>query len=153
MRLISTDPEFSLGGTAFIVIGFTVFGLGQGFCLRSRLSGIRYRRVVGRVLGVLSMIPLGMGAGALMFPSLVVGGIALNNPRTNRMLRLTLAVVALVPATLVAWDIRADFGMTLRGGVGAVGLFGLYLMTARVARPSLQFGSLGRGSGETKVVT
>lgn len=80
MRYISTDPEFSWGGTLFIVGATTVVGALLGFA--------RHRRQVGGVgwwrLTFVSLILLGSG-GAVMWPSVILGAVAIGHPRPRWM--------------------------------------------------------------------
>jgi hypothetical protein len=77
MRWISTEPEFSWGGTIFIVGAFAVFGLTQAVALSTRLHRRgRLVRTVARAAGVVGMLPLFASAGSIMMPTVVFGGLA-----------------------------------------------------------------------------
>jgi len=112
MRLIAHDPEFTREGTLGIVIIFAVFGLGQAIAtvLRRRAAARGGRRAVvaARSVAVLTTVPMGMAAGALMLPSLLLGGIAFAIPARLRRLRLGVALAAFLPTLWVAWVEMAD---------------------------------------------
>jgi hypothetical protein len=76
MRLISDDPEFSWSGTIFIVIAFTVAGLGHGVAWATRATGGRRWSTVARWAGAVLTLPLFVGAGALMLPTVIAGSLA-----------------------------------------------------------------------------
>jgi len=72
MRLVSTDPEFTWGGTLFIVLGFGIFGLAQGLALAGRRAGWRRPALtVARVVGGIGMVPIFGGAGSIPRAALV----------------------------------------------------------------------------------
>lgn len=108
MRYISEDPEFSVAGTSFIIAMPTIV------CLFSVLARrcVNWRavaRVPARAVAGFSTVLLGMGAGVLMLPSLVLGGIVWAN--RNRVLRLALvpiAALASLPIVFVAREIPGD---------------------------------------------
>lgn len=76
MRFISTDPEFSWGGTLFILGAATVVGavLGLARARRRRGGGGWWR------LSLTSLVLLG-AAGAVMWPTVVAWGAALGRRR------------------------------------------------------------------------
>jgi hypothetical protein len=89
MRFISNNPEFSWGGTLFIVGAATIVGAVLGLArLRRRSGGVGWWR-----LSIMSLALLGAG-GAVMWPSVVLGGIAFGRPRP-RWLRIVLTLGAL----------------------------------------------------------
>jgi hypothetical protein len=93
MRLISTDPTFTWSGTLFIVGASAFAGLGMGIvmALRNRLRGI----------GVAAMLPLGLGPGMIMLPTVALGGMAIRW-RARRRLAGVLAAVGVLSAGLLA---------------------------------------------------
>src|SRR5262245_57113823 len=58
MRMITDDPEFSWGGTLFIVIGFGLFGFLQGAAFVLRRCRFRWLGSAGRVLGTVGLVPV-----------------------------------------------------------------------------------------------
>ena len=92
MRFISTDPEFSWSGTLFIIGATTIAGTltGLGYHRWQLAKGSWWR------LLALSYLPLGMAAGGVMLPSVVVGGIALGRSRWPVLVRVGLGLIALV---------------------------------------------------------
>ena len=93
MRLISTDPTFTWSGTLFIVGASAFAGLGMGIvmALGQRLRGI----------GVATMLPLGLGPGMIMLPTVALGGMALRW-RARRRLAAVLAAMGVLSAGLLA---------------------------------------------------
>jgi hypothetical protein len=94
MRFITTDPEFTWGGTLAILGASTVVGALLGLArLRRRAGGAGWWRLSGLSLGL-----LGAG-GAVMWPSAVLGAMALGRPRPSwiRVLLGLAAVAAQVP--------------------------------------------------------
>jgi hypothetical protein len=98
MRFISTDPEFTWSGTSFIVGAATLVGtsLGIAFAL-SRRSRAGWWRLLG-----LTAILLGAGAGAIMVPGTVVGGLAFGHWNWPKAVRLVLGTLAIAGTALLA---------------------------------------------------
>jgi hypothetical protein len=69
MRFIATDPQFTWNGTAYIVLVPTVIGLMMGVALATHR---RWAKIVGGI----AVIPLGMGAGTLMLPTIIFGALS-----------------------------------------------------------------------------
>src|SRR5258706_4680088 len=66
MRLISEDPQFTWNGTIFIIGGFTVFGFTQSLvAVVRRRPRRRWTLTIVRVIGIIGLLPLFIGAGAL----------------------------------------------------------------------------------------
>jgi hypothetical protein len=139
MRLISTDPEFTLSGTLFIV------GLCACVCMLSGLSRatavLGVRRIFAVPLHVLAGVAtllLGLGPGALLLPALVGGGMAraFVTDRTARRLAMGSSIAAsVVLATLT----QAELATGRRAMSAALLALLLALMTtvyATAYRPS-----------------
>lgn len=76
MHYISTDREFSWGGTLFIVGASVIVGTVLGVARSRRQSGgAGWWR-----LSLASLLLLGAG-GAVMWPAVILGGIAIGRPR------------------------------------------------------------------------
>ncbi len=137
MRLVSDHPEFSWSGTLGIVIGFAVFGLLQGVAAigRARLRRPWARRAT-RLVGVVGLLPLFVGAGGVMLPTVVGGGLALVRTDWPRRARALAGLVALVPVAFVTAPLVDEGGVALHTAAGATGLVGLYATIAAVARPN-----------------
>ena len=104
MRFISDDPEFSISGTAFIVAAPTVISMFSVLAQRC-ISWSGVARWPARMIAGASTVLLGMGAGMLMLPTLILGGVAYAHPEWPRQLRLTIAVLAAVPVFVVVREI------------------------------------------------
>lgn len=101
MRLITDDPEFTWSGTIFIVGAFAVTGFGHSLALVVRSRARRRLATVARVVGAALTLPIFVGAGGMMLPT--VAGASLAKWRTDwrRWSRALAAVVAIpVPVAL-----------------------------------------------------
>ena len=127
MRLISEDPEFSWSGTLFIVMGFTVFGFTQSLVAAARRRAIRRSRLTAlRVVGIAGMLPLFVAAGAVMFPTVIGGGLALARVEWRRITRVVCLVVAAIPVLFVGNDLVGSFGWSVHTATGFGGLLAVY---------------------------
>ena len=95
MRSIATDPQFTWSGTAYIVAVPTIVGLCMGIVRSSRAPK------VSRFFGVASAVLLGMGAGMLMLPTVLLGSVANARRRWHAVFRILLAALAAVPVLAV----------------------------------------------------
>ncbi|MDX1449094.1 MAG: hypothetical protein R3246_08535 [Acidimicrobiia bacterium] len=88
MRYISVQPEFTWSGTLFILGASTIMGTALGFAW--------HRRAVGGVgwwrLAALTLILVGAG-GAVMWPAVIFGGLALGRP-WKPWIRVSLGAIA-----------------------------------------------------------
>jgi len=127
MRLISTDPEFTMSGTLFIVLGFSFFGVMQSVAaLAAQRPWRDWPRRGARCLGVVGLLPLFVAAGAVMAPAVVFSGLALWHPTWPRAIRWVLALLALANVVAVSMTITSDLGMSVRSLVGICGLVLIY---------------------------
>jgi len=127
MRLISEDPAFTWSGTLFIVLGFTYFGFTQSIVAAARRRSTRRSRLtVLRVIGVAGMLPLFVAAGAVMFPTVIGGGLALARVDWRRFTRAVCVVVALAPVAFVGNDLVDSFGWSLRTLAGFIAMLAVY---------------------------
>jgi len=127
MRLISDDPQFTWGGTIFIVGGFTVFGFTQSLvAVARRRQRRRWTLTIVRVVGTIGMLPLFVGAGSLMLPTVVAGGLAKARVEWNTIARWIALVVAAIPVVIVSSQLVGSFGWSLHTAAGFVGLIALY---------------------------
>ena len=127
MRLISKDPEFTWGGTLFIVLGFAAFGLTQSLVAAARRSDLRRPALtVLRMIGVAGMLPLFVGAGALMFPTVVGGGLAVARRDWHRVVRGICLILAAGPVILVGNGLVDSFGWSARTIVGFATMLAVY---------------------------
>lgn len=119
MRLISSDPDFSWSGTIGIAVGFSILFTGAALNLAARRNGWSRRATWAvRILGAVLILPAFGGAGLLVLPTALLGGIAVARPDWGwaRIFPALLAVVALV---LVATTIPGD---GLAAGRAALGI-------------------------------
>jgi hypothetical protein len=127
MRLIAVDPAFTWSGTLFIVVGFVIFGVTQSIVAvaRSRVRR-RWKLTVFRVVGGIGMVPLFAAAGALMFPTVVGGGLAFARVEWHKLTRGICLVLAAGPVVFVGQDLVASFGWSFRSVAGFFGLLTVY---------------------------
>ena len=104
MRLISTKPEFSISGTAAILVIATVFGACTGFAFAARRRGWRrWGHYLPRGLVVAFFVPFGgFGGAPLMFTVLLA---ALAVTQTAMVGLWVLAVLAILSV------VGTDFGV------------------------------------------
>jgi hypothetical protein len=127
MRLIAEDPEFTWSGTIFIVAAFTIFGLSQ-----SIVAGVRRRArrrwtlTIVRVGGAIGFMPLFVGAGAIMLPTVVGGGLAVARKDWGRVPRAICVVLALGPVVMVGSQLVGSFGWSMRALVGFLSMLAIY---------------------------
>lgn len=73
MRLISTDPEFSIEGTAYILLVATLFGASTGLAFSARQRAwAGWRQYVPRSLAVIFFLPFGVAGGIPLMLTLLI---------------------------------------------------------------------------------
>ncbi len=124
MRLITDHAEFTWAGTIMIVAAFACCGLGHATAWATRAgTARRWRSTVARVVGAVLTLPLFVGAGAFMLPTVVAGSLARWRRDWVWPVRALLALGAAVVPVLVVRDV-VDHAVT------AGRLLGLVLMVA-----------------------
>jgi hypothetical protein len=127
MRLISEEPDFTWSGTIFIVAGFTIFGFAQSIAAVVRSRDVRLPvSAIVRTFGTISMLPLFAGAGALMLPTAVGGGLAMARVNWPPIARCLCLVLAGAPVVYVGNDLADAFGWSLRWLAGVLLMLGVY---------------------------
>ncbi len=127
MRLIAEDPEFTWSGTIFIVVGFSIFGFTQSIAaVARRRTRRRWTLTVARAIGAIGLLPLFVGAGAIMLPTVVGGGLALTRVEWRRFVRVICVVAAAGPVVFVATELVGSFGYSLRAAAGFLAMLALY---------------------------
>lgn len=91
MRFISTDPEFTWSGTGFILAASLLAGLGLG---TAYALGRRGHRGWWRLFAA-PLILLGAGAGSIMLPGTIIGGLAFGRRSWPTLVRVILATLAI----------------------------------------------------------
>ncbi|MDO8646752.1 MAG: hypothetical protein Q7R42_09285 [Candidatus Planktophila sp.] len=111
MRWISTDPEFSWGGTLGIIISFTIFTTTQAtiYVLRRRLLSRSLTSVI-RGVGAFFTLPLFTAAGAVMFPTVILASIAIWRKKMDKKVRIALLIISFVIPIIQIKEIGSDFG-------------------------------------------
>jgi hypothetical protein len=126
MRFISTDPSFTWSGTLFIVNGFGIAALAQAGAYLGRRAELRRPWLTGvRVLTFIGLLPLGMAAGAMAFPTVVFAPLAIEHREWPRWWRGLIGLLALLPLGLVGWLLLDDLSVG-RAAVGFVWFLALY---------------------------
>lgn len=122
MRLITTEhPEFTWSGTLFIVGAFAVTG-----ALVGPVIGARRRRWTGapmsalRITGCVATLPICLGQGAILAPTLILGGLAVGRHSWRRWVRAVLGLVALATFAAVHLLVLGDWPHSTARAVAAV---------------------------------
>ena len=126
MRFITEHPEFSWSGTGFILGAATVFGaaIGHAWLRRSR-GGRGWWRLSG-----LAVLLLGMGAGSIMIPTVILAAVVLGRPWRG-WIKVALLLLALAPQALL---VVPDLGeLALLRTLVALGLYAVLLGTEAAA--------------------
>lgn len=112
MRYITTDPEFTWGGTLFIVIGFAIVGSSQAtaYVARRRIS-TRWKLTLARLATFAGLLPIFGAAGALMAPTVLLGALAASHPNWPNWFRVVLSIGAALPVGAVSVSVLADFSL------------------------------------------
>ncbi|MEP7201364.1 MAG: hypothetical protein ABI894_02085, partial [Ilumatobacteraceae bacterium] len=127
MRFIAEDPDFTWNGTIFILGGFTVFGFTQSAAAEiRRRAKHRWPVVVGRTIGLIGLLPIFVGAGAVMLPTVVGGGLARARVDWHRAVRMVWLLVAVAPVMFVASQLVGSFGWSLHAAVGFLAMLAIY---------------------------
>jgi hypothetical protein len=136
MRLITDDPEFSWAGTIFIVVAFTIAGVGHGIAWAARGTTVRRGwSTLARVGGAVLTLPLFVGAGSLMLPTVAAGSMARWRGDWVWPVRTLLAVIAAAAPLFVLVEV-ADHGVTARRLLGLL-LFALTYASIIVSMRSI----------------
>ncbi|TRZ54292.1 MAG: hypothetical protein D4S00_09245 [Streptomycetaceae bacterium] len=138
MRWISTDPEFTWGGTLGIVIAFTVFTTIQTaiYVLRRKVVTRRLTSVA-RGVGIFFTLPLFTAAGSIMFPTVALSSIALWQKKMDRKVRIALCVIGSIIPILQIKGFISNFGWTI-ATLGRVLLFiAIYVIVVILIKPTI----------------
>lgn len=146
MRFVSDDPEFSWSGTLIIVGAFTAAYAGAGLLWAGRRRGWKALMIPARIIVVLLSLACFGGAGLVMFPTIILGALAMARTDWPRALRIVFAALAGLSMLLVAGQLL-ELGW-LRAGTATA----LYLVIvaveirvfAEMHRPTLRRGVLTR---------
>jgi hypothetical protein len=115
MRLISDRPEFSWGGTLWIVVAFACLGGLAGWTRAARRAGGQgWRLGALRIIAFLAVVPLATGAGAFLVVGVVVpGALALGQRRWWPAARLLLALFAALATATISYLFVREKSMLL----------------------------------------
>jgi hypothetical protein len=135
MRLIADEPDYTRDGTIFVVMAFTIFVTAQTVAATVLAHASRpVARGAARVIGVVGLLPLFIGAGGIMLPTVVAGGFAFARTNWPRWMRVACLVVATLPIIGVSSGIIGDFGWSVHslGGVALlVAVYGTVVVIER----------------------
>ena len=81
---------------------------------------------IARAIGAIGFLPLFVGAGAIMLPTVVGGGLALTRVEWRRFVRVICVVAAAGPVVFVATELVGSFGYSLRAAAGFLAMLALY---------------------------
>lgn len=119
MRLIAATPEFSMRGTAAILIITTVFGAWAGLAYAARRRGWHgWRHYVPRSLVVVFFIPFGIAGGLPLMLTVLVATLGI----TQRAVVGLWVLTGLVTLVAVGTDIDIPTLVTLSVPFGAIAL-------------------------------
>ena len=119
MRLIATAPEFSMPGTAAILMITTVFGAWVGLAYAARRRGWRsWHHYVPRSLVVVSFLPFGIAGGLPLMLTVLVGTLGITQHAVVGLWVLT----GLVTLVAVGTDIDIPTIVTVSTPIGAIAL-------------------------------
>lgn len=137
MRYISTDPDFTWGGTLFIVLGFAIVGSSQSiaYVARTRVS-TRWKLTLVRMATFAGVVPIFGGAGGLMAPTVLLGALSASHGNWPRWFRVLLGIGAALPVIAVSTSVSADFPV-LHTLLATIWLFGIYAVVVWAAQFSL----------------
>ncbi len=137
MRWISTEPEFSWGGTIGIVASFGVFGAAQSSAAIARRRCARPGTVAcSRVAAALLSLGLFGAAGAVMLPTVLFGSLAVWRPRAPLAIRLVFAVLALPGVVFVSVGIVDDHGWSVVSVARIVAFLAIYAVVVAATWPT-----------------
>jgi len=127
MRLITDEPEFSWSGTIFIVGAFTVAGTGHGLAWAARRADLRRRWTTpARVVAAVLTMPIFVGAGVMMMPTVLCASLAHHRRDWRRAVRVVVSLLGLPVPVFVVVDI-------VRNGITPGRVLGILLFVATYA--------------------
>lgn len=127
MRLVTDEPEFSWNGTIFIIGAFTVMATGHGLAWAARRAQLRRRWTTpARIVAAVLTMPIFVGAGVMMMPTVLCASLARHRRDWRRAIRVTVLLLALPAPIVIVVDI-------VRNGVTPGRLFGVVLFVATYA--------------------
>lgn len=138
MRWISTDPEFTWGGTIGIVVAFTLFSTTQAaiYTARRRVRTRRFTSLI-RGIGIFFTLPLFTAAGAIMFPTVTLISIAVWQKKMDRKVRAALCIIGSIIPIIQIGDFISDFGWTI-ATLGRTLLFiAIYFIVVILIKPTV----------------
>lgn len=137
MRYITTDPEFTWGGTLFIVVGFAIVGSSQSIAhiARRRIS-TRWKLTLARMATFAGLVPIFGGAGALMAPTVLLGALAASRGNWPKWFRIVLGIGASLPVGAVSASVFADFSV-LHALLAIIWLIMIYAVVVWAAQATL----------------
>ena len=117
MRLISTQPEFSIPGTLAILVIAAVFGAWTGLAFAARRRGWRrWHHYLLRGLAVVFFIPFGIAGGLPLMLTVLLATLGVTQPAVVGLWVLAALAILLVAATDI--DVPAiTVGVVLAGAI------------------------------------
>ncbi len=141
MRWIAPYPEFTWSGTLTIVLIFTFFATAQSLLFVVRRKDIsKLKDWIFRGIAIFFTLPLFMAAGLSMFPTVVLGSLALWRKNWPKWLRSILGLASITFAAMVAdLEIIAKLGWSFET-IGRVLLFvGIYSLVIGLTKGAVAF--------------
>ena len=127
MRLASTDPSFSWSATLFIIAVFALFGATQGLAAGARRAGLRRRSLTPlRVVAGAGLALIMTGAGMILAPTIIGGGLAVHRHDWPRWARVVGGILAVADLVAVVALTSTELGFGLRALLASLALVLLY---------------------------
>jgi hypothetical protein len=154
MRLVSTEPEFSWGGTGYIVGVLAVLGGMSGLVSAGRRRGWGRLLLGARGIGILLSLGCFVAAGSLMLPTIVPSALGWARTDWPRWVRAGLLLIGGLAAVGVVLTLT---GLSLPRRLLALVIYLLLCpvevaLMARLYAPSRPRGSLGRVARTAPIV-
>ena len=101
---------------------------------RDEQAEVRVARITALVIGAIAMMPLFAGAGALMLPTVIGGGLAYTRIQWHPIIRSVCLLVATAPVVIVGSELVGSFGWSLRSATGFAIMLAVYAAIIWAAR-------------------
>ncbi len=140
MRWITTNPEFTWSGTLGIVLGFTFFGTAHSlfYIIRRRTQSWR-KAAIFRIVAIFFTLPIFGAAGAVMFPTVLLGGLSLWRTTWFRWIRIIIGLLSAAWAGKVAYAfIIKEFGWSLESIAQILLFAAIYLVIINITKLTME---------------
>ena len=109
---------------------------------------------IARIVGVITMLPLFVAAGAIMLPTVVGGGLAAARTEWHTAIRVVCCILAAAPVVFVGLGLVDSFGWSVQTMLGFLSMVAIYATIIWATRFTMVAQRDGwRMSRRAKVVT